>query len=122
MNRVALPFPVLPGMTEADIRSIADRFTAEPEAYRESRRRAGVTLERAYWQHTPMGDFVIGYSESDRSATDVLRAFAEQATEIDRFFVAAVKEVHGIDITDVPEGPPPQTVGEWVDPQVTERR
>jgi hypothetical protein len=122
MNRTALVFPVLAAKTEADIRLIADRFDADPEGYFESRRRAGVTLERAYWQHTPMGDFVIGYSESDRSATDVLRAFAEQATEIDRFFVAAVKEVHGIDITNVPEGPPPQTVGEWVDPQVTERR
>jgi hypothetical protein len=122
MNRTALVFPVLATKTEADIRLIADRFNADPKGYFESRRHAGVTLERAYWQHTPMGDFVIGYSESDRSATDVLRAFAEQATEIDRFFVAAVKEVHGIDITDVPEGPPPQTVGEWVDPEVTERR
>jgi hypothetical protein len=51
-----------------------------------------------------MGDFVIGYAESDRSAVDVVAAWAEQATEIDRFFVATVKEVHGIDLTDVPEG------------------
>jgi hypothetical protein len=69
-----------------------------------------------------MGDFVIGYAESDRSAVDVVGAWAEQATEIDRFFVAMVKEVHGIDLTQVPEGPPPQTVGEWVDTAVTERR
>ena len=122
MNRTALVFPVVAAKTEADIRLIADRFNADPKGYFESRHRAGVSLERAYWQHTPMGDFVIGYSESDRSSTDVLRAFAEQATEIDRFFVAAVKEVHGIDITNVPEGPPPQTVGEWVDPEVKERR
>ena len=55
INRVALVFPIVPGKTEADIRRIAERFNAEPEAYFESRRRAGVTLERAYWQHTPMG-------------------------------------------------------------------
>jgi hypothetical protein len=122
MNRVALPFPVLAGMTENDIRSIADRFTAEPEAYRESRRRAGVTLERAYWQHTPMGDFVIGYVESERSVGEVLASWAEGATEMDRFFAATVKHVHGVDITEAPDGPPPETVGEWVDAEVTDRR
>lgn len=122
MQRTALVFSVLEGKTEADIRRIADRFKADPEGYSESRRRAGVTLERAYWQSTPMGDFVIAYTESDRSAIDVTGSWAEQATEIDRFFVATVKEVHGVDLTDVPEGPPPQTVGEWVDIAVTERR
>ena len=122
MNRAALVFPVLPGKTEADIRRIADGFKADPEGYFESRRRAGVTLERAYWQHTPMGDFVIGYVESDRSSAEVLGAFTEQATEMDRFFVATVKEVHGVDVTDPPPGPPPETVGEWVDPAVSERR
>ena len=55
MYRTVLPFPVLAGKTEADIRSIADRFKADPEGYFESRQRAGVTLERAYWQHTPDG-------------------------------------------------------------------
>jgi hypothetical protein len=122
MNRTALVFPVLAGKTEADIRRIAERFQADPEGYFESRDRVGVTLERAYWQHTPMGDFVIAYAESDRSAADVIGAYTEEATEIDRFFIATVKEVHGIDITDVPAGPPPETVGEWVDPAVTERR
>jgi len=122
MQRSALVFPVLEGKTEADIRLIAERFKADPEGYLESRRRAGTTLERAYWQNTPMGDFVIGYMESDRSALDVLGVWAEQATEIDRFFAATVKQVHGIDIADVPAGPPPQTVGEWVDPEVAERR
>lgn len=122
MQRTTLVFPVLAGKTETDIRSIADRFKADPEGYLESRRRAGTTLERAYLQNTPMGDFVIGYVESDRSAVDVMGVWAEQSTEIDRFFVATVKEVHGIDITNMPEGPPPQTVGEWVDTAVTERR
>lgn len=58
----------------------------------------------------------------DRKALDVVRACAEQATEIDRFFAAKVKEVEGIDITEVPAGPPPQTAGEWVDTAVAERR
>jgi hypothetical protein len=122
MNRTALVFPVLEGKTQADIRRIADRFHADPEGYFESRRRAGVTLERAYHQHTEMGEFLVAYAESALSSTDVVATWAEQATDTDRFFVATVKEVHGIDLTSVPEGPPPQTVGEWVDPQVSERR
>jgi len=104
MYRSVIVFPVLPGKTESEIRSIADRFTADPEGYLESRRLAGTTLERAYWQHTTMGDFVVGYLESDRSAADVAATWARQATEMDRFFVATVKEVHGIDLTNVPEG------------------
>jgi hypothetical protein len=69
-----------------------------------------------------MGDFVVGYVESQRSVAEVLGAYAEGPTEIDRFFAATVKEVHGIDSTQPPEGPPPETVGEWVDPAVTQRR
>jgi len=122
MYRTALPFPVLAGKAEADIRSIAKRFQEDPKGYFESRHRAGVTLERAYWQHTPMGDFVVAYTESTRSAADVLGTYAEQATETDRFFAATVKAVHGIDITELPDGPPPETHGEWVDPVVTKRR
>jgi len=122
MQRTTLVFPVLAGKREADIMRIADRFQADPEGYFESRCRAGVSLERAYLQHTPMGDFVIAYGESDRSAADVVDAYAKQATEIDRFFVSTVKEVHGVDLSEVPEGPPPQTIGEWVDIAVTERR
>ena len=79
-------------------------------------------MERAYWQQTPMGDFVVAYSESELSAADVIGAYAEQATEIDRFFAATVKAVHGLDITQLPDGPPAETYGEWVDPLVTQRR
>lgn len=121
MYRTVLPFPVLAGKTEADIRSIAERFQEDPDGYFESRQRVGVSLERAYLQHTPMGDFVVAYVESDRSAADVISTFAQQATDLDRFFAATVKAVHGIDITKLPDGPPPETYGEWVDPVVTQR-
>jgi len=88
MYGTLLPFPVLAGKTEADIRSVADRFTADPEGYFESRHRAGVIVERAYWQHIPMGDFVVACAESERSTADVIGTYTEQATDIDRFFAA----------------------------------
>lgn len=122
MNRVAAPFPVLPGKTEQDVRSIGDRLTKDPEGYRESRRRGGVTLERAYLQHTPMGDFVVAYLEVEGSAADAFAAPGRSDLPIDKEFTRLVKEIHGVDLTVPLPGPLPETVAEWGDPAVTERR
>ncbi|TMF14607.1 MAG: hypothetical protein E6I33_08890 [Chloroflexi bacterium] len=122
MVRFAMPFPVVPGKTEADVRRVADRLMSDPEAYRESRRRGGVTMERAYLQETPMGNFLVGYFETSRSLQEALTAPVHSDLDIDRFFVAAVKEVHGVDLTQLPPNPPVETVGEWFDPTVSERR
>jgi hypothetical protein len=121
MGRIALPFPVLPGKTEADIRSISERFKSDPEEYAESRRRGGVTLERAYWQHTPMGDFVVAYVESTGPIEQVLAAQAQSDLAIDKFFVEKVQEIHGIDLTQPMPGPAPEVLGEWSDSAVTRR-
>jgi hypothetical protein len=61
MHSSVMVFPVLPGK---DPRTIADEMRSRPREYEESRRRLGITLERAYLQHTPMGDFVTAYTES----------------------------------------------------------
>lgn len=121
MARAVLPFPVLPGKTEADIRSITDRFAAEPEAYRQSRQGAGVTMERVYWQHTPMGDFVVAYVESSSSYAETMAAVARDNSELGRFFAEKVREIHGIDITQPPQGPEPEIVAQWSDPNATRR-
>lgn len=47
MAHAAVPFPVVPGKSESDVRRIADRFKADPAAYRESAAHGAVTLERA---------------------------------------------------------------------------
>ncbi|HEV3311640.1 MAG TPA: hypothetical protein VG815_14100, partial [Chloroflexota bacterium] len=123
MSHAALPFPVLPGKGEADIRKITERFKSDPAGYRESRRFGGVTLERAYWQHTPMGDFVVAYLETDKPTMgEAIAAAGADNSEMGRFFREHVKEVHGIDLTQIPPGPAPEVVGEWSDPDVTERR
>jgi hypothetical protein len=122
MARGALAFPVLPGKSEADVRRIAERFKEDPGAYWESRQAQGVTLERAYWQHTPMGDFVVAYLESTRSTLgEAFGSAAQDTTPMGRFFAETVKDVHGIDITQPPEGSPPEVVAEWSDPEVTTR-
>jgi hypothetical protein len=122
MVRGALAFPVLPGKTEADVRRIAVRFKEDPEGYWESRRSQGVTLERAYWQHTPMGDFLVAYLESTKSTLgEAFGGAAHDNTPIGKFFAETIKDVHGIDISHPPEGAPPEVVAEWSDPQVTTR-
>lgn len=121
MARVVLPFPVLPGKTEAEVLSIAEHFKANPAEYEESRRRSGVTLERAYLQKTPMGMFVVAYQETTGTVAEAMAALAQSDLAIDRFFVDRVRELHGIDMTQPMPGPEPEVVGEWVDPAVTER-
>jgi len=122
MAHGAMAFPVLPGKGEADIRRVAERFKADPAGYWESRRACGITLERAYWQHTPMGDFVVAYLESTKPTLgEAFAAAGADATPMGRYFAETVKEVHGVDITQPIEGQPPEIVAEWSDPEVTQR-
>ena len=111
-------FPVLPGK---DARQVAAVLRADPSGYVESRRRAGVSLERAYEMATPMGTFLISYIESDVPFAESGLALAKSDLPVDRAFVAAVQEVHGIDLTQPPPGPPPEVYGDWVDDTVTGR-
>lgn len=122
MYRTVLPFRALPGKTAEDLKTISEEFRRRPDEYLKSRSRLGTTLERAYLQTTPMGMFVVGYVESERAPAEVFGGFAQSDLPIDQFFREQVKELHGIDLTQLPEGGPPETVGEWVDPAVTERR
>ena len=116
-TRVVLPYPVVPGQ---DPEKIAKRFKAEPDAYREDRAASGVVLERAYLQHTEMGDFVVAYIESEKSFMETMGAVANPTTEIGRWFVEQVKEVHGIDVTQPPEQLP-ELIAQWTDESATQR-
>ena len=118
MERTTLPFPVLPG---ANARAISQRFNDQPKEYHESRSRLGITMERAYLQVTPMGDFVVAHLETERSFAETTAAMMQSDLEIDKFFIAQVKEIHGIDLGVAPEGPPPENIGVWTDPAVTTR-
>ena len=70
MSRTALVFPVLPGK---DARDIANEMKSRPREYEQSRRRLGITMERAYLQHTPMGDFVTSYIEAEGDVLEEVR-------------------------------------------------
>ena len=113
MSRIALVFPVLPGK---DARDMATELKSRPREYEQSRRRLGVTMERAYLQHTPMGDFVTAYIEAEGDALEIFAKMATSDLDIDRYFVKASKEIHGADVSQPLPGPAPETVAAWVDP------
>ena len=119
MYKTAAVFPVLSGK---DASQVAAVLRGDPTGYAESRRRAGVHLERAYEMPTPMGTFLISYIESDGPFAAAAAATAQSDLPIDRAFVAAIKEVHGLDITVAPPGPPPEVLADWADDTVTERK
>jgi hypothetical protein len=118
MSRTALVFPVVPGK---DAREIADKLKARPREYEQSRKAMGITMERAYLQHTPMGDYVVAYLEADGDLLDGMRRMASSGLDIDRYFVRAVKEIHGVDMTQPMPGPAPETVAAWIDPTAKSR-
>ena len=118
MSRTVLVFPVMPGK---DAREIADELKSRPREYEQSRRAMGVTMERAYLQHTPMGDYVVAYLEAEGDLMDGMRRMASSSRDVDRYFVKAVKEIHGVDMTQPLPGPAPETVAAWIDTSAKSR-
>lgn len=119
MQKFALVFPVLPGK---DARGPATMFQERADEYRESRKRLGITLERAYEMPTPMGTFVIAYLEAERSFQETFGLLAGSELPIDRDFIQHVKEIHGVDVTQPPQSDPPEVLADWVDSSASGRK
>jgi hypothetical protein len=122
MGNYALVFPVPAGTSDDQVKSIAKAFKADAAAYQESRKRAGVTLERVYLQKTPMGNIVIAYVEGAKDFGSTVGAYLSSDLPIDGKFVDLIKQIHGVDLRQPPAGPPPETLAQWWDPSVKTRR
>jgi hypothetical protein len=118
MAGFAFAVPVLPGK---DARTVPAVFSSRMDEYEDSRGRLGITVERAYEMATPMGTSVVAYIEAERGP-EVFPAMAASQLPVDLAFMAALTDVHGVDFTQPPPGPPPETISEFRDPQVTTRR
>ena len=97
--------PVLPGKSEQLTAFVEQLNGPRKREFQESRRRLGIR-ERAFRQQTPQGELVILAIEGD----DPMAAFAQFGSandEFTRWFVQQVKEIHGLDLTQPPPGPPP---------------
>src|SRR5207247_5532506 len=90
--------------------------------YAESRRRAGVRLERVYLMPTPAGRFAVAYLEAERDFLETQGVFMSSGDPFDQEFMRRLGDVHGFDPTQPPPGPPPEVVAEWWDPEARSRR
>ena len=75
-----------------------------------------------YLQHSLSGSAVILYLEAELAFAEWLQAIATSHLEIDRRFIDLLADIHDIDVRQPAAGPPPHTIGEWVDQGVMPRR
>jgi hypothetical protein len=108
VSLLAVAFPIAPGKT-SDWKKFIDEVNGERHAeFAASRRSAGVR-ERTFLQSTPMGDLVIVTLEGD----DPARSFGQMVHATDAFtswFIARVKDVHGVDLSAPMTGSPSELV------------
>ncbi len=112
-QKIAFCTPVLPGLEDAHRQDMAAASGDRREQHTESRRRAGITLERAWHQETPDGTLAIVYIE----AADLEKVFGVMATSEDPYdvdFRESVQRIHGIDLTG--EFPFPDLLLDWTAP------
>lgn len=105
---LAMAVPILPGKTAEWKNFMNELKTKWYKDFVASRKRNKVR-ERTFLQQTPMGDFVLVTLEGD----DPQGAFAAMGAASDPFtkwFLAGVKSLHGMDLTQPPPGPMPEMV------------
>jgi hypothetical protein len=99
-------FPVLPGKEDAGRAFAKETMGARRSGYDESQKRGGITRETWSLQQMPDGSSaVLVWFEAE----DPDKAFAELAQDTSDFavwFRGQVKEISGVDLTEVPEGGP----------------
>lgn len=112
MAKIAFATPILPGKLETWRRFNQESLGARLAAHEASRRRLSITRELAWLQQTPEGEIAIVYLEVE----DLERAFqglGASADPYDVWFRQQVLDIHGLDLTQPPEGPPPELAFEW---------
>ncbi len=96
MQSVAYAASLLPGQIEANRVALAScQNGSRREAYRDARRRAGITREAVWVQPVPGGNVAVVYLEAD----DLVSAFTIMGTSaepFDRWFRGHIRQVHGI--------------------------
>ncbi len=113
MGTYAFAVPIRPGKVD-EWKSFAKQLGNEKKAgYVASRKRAGITRESAFHQHTPMGDFVVVVIDSPGDAAAALGRMLEGKDPFDQWFAKRVQEIHGITAADM-ANMPPNTLGvDW---------
>lgn len=106
----AAALPVLPGK-ESEARKRGEGFRRSLEEY--ARLNAGAQLKRhlEFLQETPMGATMITVYEFDGDGSKLGRVFT--SSEYDTWWLAHVKAVHGVDLSQTMPPPKATLVHEW---------
>ena len=102
--------PLVPGQAETVRRMREEALGPRRSEYEESRRRLGISEERAWIQSTLMGEMVLVYLEAE-DPQRALRGMAESQEPFDVWFRQYIQEAHGVDIARE-QAPPPEPVFE----------
>lgn len=110
MALFAIAVPIVAGKTEATRAFTEEIMSTHNAEFKKSRGALGV-VERTFLQQTPMGDIVIVTLEGD-DPEGAFKKFGEGTDEFTNWFVEQVKEVHGLDLRNLPEMPLPELVAD----------
>ena len=110
MALFAIAVPIVPGKTEATRAFTKELMGQRHDDFKKSRQRIGAR-ERTFLQTTPHGDFVIVTLEGD-NPQQALSRFGEAKDEFTDWFVEKVKELHGVDLRNLPDMPLPELVAD----------
>jgi hypothetical protein len=100
-SHYAFAVPILPGKLEAWKATIEEVRGPKKKEYKASRKKAGISHEHVWLQHTPMGDFVV-VSVVGKNPEKMIERFAASKDPFDKWFMARIAEVHGIDANKMP--------------------
>jgi hypothetical protein len=75
---------------------------ARKGAFDDMNARHGLTEHRAYLQPTPDGDFLVLVIAEGPGSDSFLADIAQSDHEFDRWFIAAVADLHGMDTSSPP--------------------
>lgn len=104
----AMVVPVLKGKTEQWKKFSNDLKTRYMKEFNESRKKLGVQ-ERTFFQSGPQGDLVIVTLEG-KDPQKAFSQFGQGTDEFTKWFVAQVKEIHGVDLTQKPTSALPELI------------
>ncbi len=109
MAAIAFIAPILPGKEQLHKDVMQEAIGPRRRDYVEWRRSQGITHETVWHQQTPQGSVAIVYFEAD-NPQQALQSMGSSSEPIAQWFRQSVLEVHGLDLSQPPPGPPPEQV------------
>lgn len=113
MPTTGIVVPVLAGQ-EALARDLANDLKQRAAEHAESRRRTGLSVERAYLQKNPDGSaVVVAYLEHAGTFPETMAKLVSSDLAIDKHFLDKNQEATGIDFR-AGSGPGPELIAQWI--------